>query len=465
MKTKIATLFACGSLLIGFTACDDFLTESPSVSIPDGEAFQKASDFTNNLHGMYYAMESSRFLGRDVVILGDACADLVNHSNSTGHWRQLAHWQVYDTDGYLQDIWQYGYQVIDRAARIIANADMVSEMPDADQPKVNEVIAEAYAARALAMSYMVQIWGLPYNDANAGKPGIVNVTMPVGEGEQVSRATVSENYKQILSDIEQAKAYFAKEGVESAGAFYMNPAATFALEARVRLHMHDYAGAVTAAQQAIAATDGELIDNAADFEARWRSSNDSSEDLFIIRQSATDNLGASSIHTMYNNYGLSINADFLASYGEDDIRTEVMNMAAGKFIGTNEGANANSIPVLTLPELYLTIAEAEAAQGNYAAAKEALGTLLATRYTDFDAASLPTDASLVTRIRTERNKELIQQGFRWYDARRWGEKISVSAGVYKNFDIAQFVYPIPANEINAGYGVTQTENWSAAMPK
>ena len=118
-----------------------------------------------------------------------------------------------------------------------------------------------------------------------------------------------------------------------------------------------------------------------------------------------------------------------------------------------------------MPELYLTIAEAEAAQGNYAAAKEALGTLLAARYTDFDAASLPTDASLVTRIRTERNKELIQQGFRWYDARRWGEKISVSAGAYKNFDIAQFVYPIPANEINAGYGVTQTENWSAAMPK
>ena len=450
---------------MGFTACDDFLTENPSVSIPDGEAFQKASDFTNNLHGMYYAMESSRFLGRNVEILGDACADLVNHSNSTGHWRQLAHWQVYDTDGYLQDIWQYGYQVIDRAARIIANADMVSEMPDADQPKVNEVIAEAYASRALAMSYMVQIWGLPYNDANSGKPGIVNVTTPVGEGEQVSRATVGENYQQILSDIEQAKAYFAKEGVESAGAFYMNPAATFALEARVRINMHDYAGAVTAAQQAIAATDGELIDNAAGFEARWRSSNDSSEDLFIIRQSATDNLGANSIHTMFNSYGLSINGDFLATYGENDIRTKVMNMDAGKFIGTSEGANANSIPVLTLPELYLTIAEAEAAQGNYAAAKEALSTLLAARYTDFDAASLPTDASLVTRIRTERNKELIQQGFRWYDARRWGEKISVSAGAYKNFDIAQFVYPIPANEINAGYGVTQTENWSAAMPK
>ena len=450
---------------MGLTACDDFLTESPSVSIPDTEAFQKASDFTNNLHGMYYAMESSSFLGRDVQILGDACADLVNHSNSTGHWRQLAHWQVYDTDGYLQDIWQYGYQVIDRAARIIANADKISEMPDGDQPKVNEVIAEAYAARALSMSYMVQIWGLPYNEANAGKPGIVNVTTPVSEGEKISRATVGENYKQILSDIEQAKAYFAKEGVEPAGSFYLNPAAVDALEARVRLNMHDYAGALTAAQRAIDAFGGELISNATDFEARWRSSNDSSEDLFIIRQSATDNPGANSIHTMYNSYGLSINANFLATYGDDDIRAKVMNMEAGKFIGTSEGANANSIPILTLPELYLIIAEAEAAQGNYAAAKEALATLLTARYTDFDAATLPTDASLVTRIRTERNKELIQQGFRWYDARRWGEKITVAAGAFKDFDIAQCVYPIPANEINAGYGVTQTENWSATMPK
>ena len=291
------------------------------------------------------------------------------------------------------------------------------------------------------------------------------MTTPVSEGEKVSRATVGENYKQILSDIEQAKAYFAKEGVEPAGSFYMNPAAVDALEARVRLNMHDYAGALTAAQRAIDAFGGELISNATDYEARWRSSNDSSEDLFIIRQSATDNPGANSIHTMYSNYGLSINANFLATYGDDDIRAKVMNMEAGKFIGTSEGANANSIPILTLPELYLIIAEAEAAQGNYAAAKEALATLLTARYTDFDAATLPTDASLVTRIRTERNKELIQQGFRWYDARRWGEKITVAAGAFKDFDIAQCVYPIPANEINAGYGVTQTENWSATMPK
>ena len=118
-----------------------------------------------------------------------------------------------------------------------------------------------------------------------------------------------------------------------------------------------------------------------------------------------------------------------------------------------------------MPELYLIISEAEAVQGHYANAKEALATLLTARYTDFDAASLPTDTSLVTRIFLERNKELIQQGFRWYDARRWGEKISVSAGAFKDFDIAKFCYPIPANEINSGYGVTQTENWSATMPQ
>ncbi len=58
-----------------------------------------------------------------------------------------------------------------------------------------------------------------------------------------------------------------------------------------------------------------------------------------------------------------------------------------------------------------------------------------------------------------------QEGHRFLDARRLGEKISVGNGTYKNFDVSKFVYPIPAKEVNAGFGVVQTTSWDANLPK
>ena len=44
-----------------------------------------------------------------------------------------------------------------------------------------------------------------------------------------------------------------------------------------------------------------------------------------------------------------------------------------------------------------------------------------------------------------------------------------SKGVYiswnKNYDISELVFPIPVDKINAGFGVTQNEEWPNVMPK
>ena len=36
---------------------------------------------------------------------------------------------------------------------------------------------------------------------------------------------------------------------------------------------------------------------------------------------------------------------------------------------------------------------------------------------------------------------------------------------YTNYDISQFCYPIPNDEINAGFGIEQTPNWNNYLPK
>ena len=75
-------------------------------------------------------------------------------------------------------------------------------------------------------------------------------------------------------------------------------------------------------------------------------------------------------------------------------------------------------------------------------------------------------------IKDERARELFQEGFRLYDLRRWNEKADLFATTaptvkytHTNFDIANLVFPIPASEINAGWGVEQNEDYASTMPK
>ena len=65
-------------------------------------------------------------------------------------------------------------------------------------------------------------------------------------------------------------------------------------------------------------------------------------------------------------------------------------------------------------------------------------------------------------ISEERIREFSGEGHRFYDARRMGDKVALVG--YEPFDIQQFVFPIPAAEINAGYMTQQNEGWDNNLP-
>ena len=68
-------------------------------------------------------------------------------------------------------------------------------------------------------------------------------------------------------------------------------------------------------------------------------------------------------------------------------------------------------------------------------------------------------------VRMERRIELAMEGHRWFDARRTGLILDVNNGTFKSFDVAKFVYPIPADEVNAGFGIVQNEGWEDNLPE
>jgi tetratricopeptide (TPR) repeat protein len=439
-------------------SCDDFLTEAPSNSIPDSEAFHTVEDFVNNLNGAYSTMGREDLLGRDLLCFGDLCADACQHNTASFNFQKLAVWSVNDTDDDILAVWRCGYQVIDRTARIIAHAETYSGTAT---PAFNTCLAQAHALRAWCTFYLTNLYGRPYT-YDAQSLGVVNVKTPVSTTDKVSRTTVEENYAFILEDIAAAQRYYAKEGSSDPGVYYFNKAAVYALEARVKLFMGNYAEARTSAQTAIQLFGGSLVNTSAQYTAMWNTSSMSSEDIMRYQRSATQT------HSYYFMWGPSGGAEFvhnvLAEIPEDDIRYHIYNSTQyGKFCGTEQGNATLSIPLFRLAELYLTIAECYAAEAKYDEAAATLSIVSDARHSAL-AGHITPDASILKQIQDERKWETLQEGHRFFDARRWKIRIDVYGGVYREFDIAKFCYPVPADEVNSGYGVTQTDNWAAALP-
>lgn len=465
---KIFSIILIGCIFITATSCDDFLTETPTTAIPEEDAFVAANDYVNALNGVYYTIGNYYFLGRNVLALGDVASDLSNHSAATTHFFNIFTYQIAETNLYVEQIWAYGYYAMDRSARIIQAGLAESNMNELDMVTVHKCMAQAYGIKALSAFILANIYGLPYSEANKSSLGIVNIgDAPLPAEENVSRVSVEENYRQILSDITKAKEYYTKPGVTDAEYINMNLAAVYALESRVKLYMQDYEGAISAATAAIEQRKGTVISTEGDYQNMFRDLTISSEDIFVLAKSETDYLSANSLSTLWTTYGVSLNESTINEFGEDDIRLSLLtgSWSGGKNGGIWTNDQIQNLPVFRLPEMYLTLAEAYAATGDYTKAKANLLEVAAKRNPSLNTEGIPENESIRSIILKERKLELAQEGHRFFDVRRIGETIDVSNGSAKNFQIYNFQYPIPAAEINSGFGVTQTPGWSTNLPK
>ncbi|HBC30216.1 RagB/SusD family nutrient uptake outer membrane protein [Petrimonas sp.] len=451
-------------------SCDDFLTFAPSDQMSDTESFKTAEDVQNAINGLYNRFGFWRFMGRNVIALGDIAADNSWMTGSSGHFDQIYRYNIADDSPDLLDTWSGGYIVANGAAKVIKNApDVLANTVGTENKNiVNKNLAQAYALKAMSHFYLVNIFGLPYNDANKSKPGIIIIKdEPIVAFQEVTRGTVEEVYAQILSDISKAKETIALNTFE---AFTINETSLTAFEARVKLYMGDWQGAITAAQKAIDLRKGAIVTDAAEYASMWASLNVTSEDIFTIAKSPDDNLSANSLNTLYGSYNGKLLPGLVELFAAKDMRKSLIAGTADqptglKFQGIPDSKATSNIPVIRLPEMYLIIAEAKAQLGQ----ADAVDFIyeIAKRNPDLKKSDIPTTKTeLLKFISIERRKELFQEGHRWFDARRTGELLTRKGGisVYEDWDVSKFVYPIPIREINAS-GIAQNDGWSTALPK
>ena len=469
---KILTITIGLAIMLSLNACSKFLETNPDFAMGDTVAMEDLGGLQVGVTGLYQTIRNSIFLGRNYPGIGDIAADVTTRFYEENPASWLAAFELLDfTDGNvdIRDVWAQAYRAIDRAVRVInAGEKLLPNASTADRAAIQACLAQVYTIKALSLHILCNMYALPYtSDAFAQSTlGVVNIDKePILPGQAIERATLYRNYQQILSDIEAAKTAWETAAPQT-NFTRITKAATLALEARVKLYKRDFAGAITAAEAAIAARGGSgLVMDPETYVAMWATSTPSPEDIFTLTVgNATEALGTTSFATLFSTYGVRLQSNMVELIDPADMRFGLLNFSVGggvaplKYQHLNSVVGWHNIPVIRLPEMYLIIAEAnnELATPNTTAAAEALLNIAKRNPAITTVADLPnTQTGLRQRIREERVRELFGEGHRFWDMRRTGELLSRSTANTKvpinivDWDVSKFVFPIPIMEINA----------------
>lgn len=475
---KISKIFL--SMSLAATVLSSCSLDTPTYDFKsEDDATKTLTDIRALMNGSYNALGNYEFLGNYGLALGDFTSGMSTGSSSSGHFYAYSDFTFNETGSEIADFWGYGYKVAANATTAISKAKAMlanGTIKESEKTTAYSYIGQCYALKAMAFYYLVNYFGLPYSSANASTPGIVVYDMDVpADNQHVARATVDETYDRIQKDIDSAVVNLDKAGKKApTSAFYLGPEGVYALKANIALSMGKYTEAEEAAKNALAIKYGsaekaiETPLTAAAYTDMWGQVTEQTEDLFTIKKSSDDNLSANALNTLYGSYYGTIQSVALSKLGANDIRRQVLHASKGggttssKFDGQADQAVSN-IPIYRKSEMTLIIAECEARQGNIEEAQKYL-FYTARRNQDLKESDLPTTTEgLLSFIADERVREFFQEGKRFIDARRMG--LTISGDNFSNWDIQKFVFPIPSNEVNSGFGVEQNANWSDNLPK
>lgn len=494
-KLNIILLAVLG--VFALASCDDFLDMQPTNQAESSEAIKTAADAQIMMNGIMSKMTSSSLYGRNITLYADAKGgDLTIYSAGRGN-DGLYSFNHAPATGSYSGFWTVGYNIILQLNNLLANIELLEANPDISE-NFDDIKGQAYTLRAMLYFDLVRLYGKSYTQGDPSKDwGVPNIIEVIDASSQPLRATVQENYTQIVKDLGDGAAIISKS--KSSG--FINYYGNLALQARVYLTMGNHSQALAKAKEIIDSGAYELYANEKWVES-WSKAY-SSESIFELAMLPTENdLGSGSLGGYYSRQG-HYSGSVLGYFGAsdyfikrlaedpDDVRHGVMSYdeisksfdssyaedrmgCCYKYLGgvnmpgddpEKGSATSCNIKLIRLSEIYLIAAEAALKSDPDAAA----GYLNAIRKRSPNLA--PADASTITldMILDEKSKELFGEGQRYWDMLRLGRTIEFNdeingAGIAhrdKIIDTKTFykcILPIFQDEINANREIAKQQN-------
>lgn len=258
---KIIYIFSLIGLL-SFGSCADELNTEPTDKVSGSTIFADASSAETAINGVYRMLYvagwssnwGSENCGQTAInMLADLMADDHLMKEQGQGWfyedyRLNVHGDYSNKAGRPYSIWNFYYTIISNVNYIIASENTMGGDPELK----NSVVGQAYAMRAYAYYYLIQLYQQTYK-GHENAPGVPLYSAPTVAGSEGSpRGTVQAVYTQINTDIDKAidllGSISAKEQTHVSHVDYF---VANGIKARICLVQHDYAGAASAAAEAL----------------------------------------------------------------------------------------------------------------------------------------------------------------------------------------------------------------------
>lgn len=435
-------IFLIGFLVFGLSSCKDFLDVKPSNSGDSNLAIQTPADAQVMINGIMRNMTSSDYYGRNFMLYGDAKGgDFTIFSRGRGQDGLYTFDHSASVGSYV-GFWSQLYYTILQTNNLLSG---IAKLEATGATGFSSAKGQALTARALIYFDLVRLYGKSYDD-DKNSYGVPNITTVLDASAQPLRASVEQNYAQILNDLKAAAPLLAK--TKSNG--YLNYYGNLALQARVYLYMKDHTNALKAAEEVINSNVYTLYSNA-NWVDSWKGQF-GSESIFELGIFPSENdLTTASLGFYHRRKGhgattvlgwFTTSTDFLARLNQDaaDVRWGVMSYDEALTVPANNrfGAlykysgnttllgdgkatsTAVNIKVIRLSELYLIAAEAALLTDPGKAA----GYLNAIRKRAPNLAPATAGTITADMILDERSKELVGEGQRFFDMIRLNKTIT-----------------------------------------
>ena len=439
--------------------CDDFLDVAPSssVSIPTF-----IEDYENMLYPFYLKYNANPIL----AVMGDDVYWSKSFYNSWSGNEQFRRAYLWSDEIYDQSMsnthWNQQYGMIYTFNKIV---DEVRNVPNEAMGNLLVIEAEARAYRALTYFNLVSVYAKPYALANESDPGIPVIQKNDVTETKRERTPVREVYNFIISDLDSAIKYLPPHPTK-ASRYQAARLNVIGLKAKVLYHMNEYGRALTELEnffELLATTTSRFNYSYAlfNYENATPSPYDPSglpsvydpvadvEDVMIneyMFDPTKGSLYTGSIAVLASNHLMSL---FPA---DGDRRKELMLSKTGTDADEpdrviKEGHYSNT--GISMPDIYLMIAECYARSNRTTEALKYLNDLRENRLTPATYAELSSsDSQVILRwVLEERIKEFVATGHRWLDMRRlWNDPVG-SALIEKTRTFDGKTYTLTENRL------------------
>ncbi|MCZ2460527.1 MAG: RagB/SusD family nutrient uptake outer membrane protein [Chitinophagales bacterium] len=472
--------FLISSTILLTISCNKYLDGPQPTGSIDMNNLNTLQGFQSLMNGVYNGIQN---YGSQLTYYSESMTDFVDWNLSFTEARQIGYQSMTANNPQITSMWDQLYKAINDANIVIAKID---NLQNTQQSQKDNLKGQAYFTRALMYYYLVQYWSKPWNsqpdNAQMGVPLMLDPVINTSDFQDKPRGTVKEVYDQIDRDLQSAEGLAITNTSPGKATNY----AATALRARIALIQGRWQDAATLA--------GDVIPHYSllpDVKSFFREPL-GAESIFEIVNTIGDAAGGGNyaisvvcningragvkITDSYRNTVRSLITDVqkqaLTANGLIAIDTRVTELLASRsappltldlYTHTNKYEDwinlADNPPVLRLPEMILTRAEALAEQNGINQTSIDLLNQIRTRsikvvdqnnnpgdksLIEFKISDFSTKEDLIDAIFREREVELSYEGLRKMDLQR--KKMSVR-GTPWDSDI--LVFPIPQSQLDA----------------